>query len=255
LATEILPREVRATKRQLQFYLMLPASLPTTALISTASRLRVPVCLKWNGRNQKMLIKNVKGLCARGLLQEVVLLLSPSWIESLDRTLSELARIGAPSVSLQMEYAHPWSLYDYYLLEQTIRRLHESGWRMGSTEVLLGEPMCRKAPGASYCGAGVTKVAIASDGMLYPCHRFVGDRRWRASRQRRRAIGTAALGFWPGVLGLHRYRPEQNEGCHGCSLLSRCDTGCIWHNLHETSRIDKTTSAVCEFTKMLYRET
>jgi len=218
----ILSQEVRAARRALRF----------------------GVTLRWDGGRPDVMKERVAELVSRRLLREVVLLLSPGRIESLGDRLTALAGMGIPSVSLQMEYARRWSLYEYSLIGQIVRRMEEAGWRMGRMIVRLGEPMCRRPRGALSCGAGVTKVAITSDGMLYPCHRFAGDRT--------RAIGTVGLGYWPGVLALQRYRADQNEECRGCPLLSRCDACCIWLNLRETGRMNRTTSAVCEFSKMLY---
>jgi radical SAM protein with 4Fe4S-binding SPASM domain len=210
----------------------------------TQRALEFGVTLRWEGGSPGVTKEPVAELLTHDLLREVVVLLTPERVESLEGRLSSLARMGVPSVSLQMEYARRWSLYEYYLVERMVRRLEEAGWRMGGTSVRLGEPMCRQGRGAMSCGAGVSKVAIASDGTLYPCHRFAADRT--------RPIGTAGMGFWPGVLALQKCRADQNEGCRGCPLLPRCDACCIWLNLRETGRIVKTTSAVCEFTKMIY---
>ena len=221
-AMSILSQGVRAARRALEF----------------------SVTLRWDGGRPDVMKNRVAELVSRRLLREVVLLLSPGRIESLADRLTALARMGIPNVSLQMEYARRWSLYEYSLIEQRVRQLEETRWRVGETSVRLGEPMCRRPRGALSCGAGVTKVAITSDGMLYPCHRFAWDRT--------RTIGTVGLGCWPGVLALHRYRADQNEECRGCPLLSRCDACCIWHNLRETGHMNRTTSAVCAFSKMLY---
>jgi radical SAM protein with 4Fe4S-binding SPASM domain len=262
-AIDILSEEVRATRRNLEFGLTLPPDLVTRDLLSCAKRLRVPVTLRWDEcfspgrpalryaglgekhrRNRTLAGERISSLVSLGLLREVALVLSPGCVELLDGVLAATASLSVPVVSLQMEYARRWTLYEYYLVEQAVRRLNDSEWRIGRMTVRLGEPMCRRPRGAVSCGAGVTKVAIGSDGTLFPCHRFAGDKK--------RAIGTAALGFWPGVLGLHRYRADQNVDCRGCPLLPRCDACCIWFNLRETGRMDRTTSAVCEFAKMLY---
>jgi len=219
-------------------------SIRSQGVRATRRALEFGVTLRWDGGRPDVVKERVAQLVSLRLLREVVLLLSPGRIESLGDRLTALVRMGIPNVSLQMEYARRWSLYEYSLMGQMVRRLEEAGWRMGRTRVRMGEPMCRRPRGARSCGAGVTKVAITSDGMLYPCHRFAGDRT--------RAIGTVRLGYWPGVLALHRYRGDQNEECRGCPLLSRCDACCIWLNLRETGHMNRTTSAVCEFSKMLY---
>jgi len=230
--------------RSIEVLVVLAPDQATLPFISAVRRAALSIMLRWDGRNPKDLIKCIPRLQENRQLGEIVLRLSPQWVESLESTLYGLADSEAPSVSLQMEYARRWSLYEYYVMQRTFRRLIGSGWRVGNTRVYLGEPMCRKAPGTSYCGAGMSKVAIASDGTLYPCHRFVTDRT--------RAIGTAELGFWPGVLRFWRYRADQNMGCAGCPLVPRCDTGCIWLNLSTNGRMDQTTSAVCEFSKMVH---
>jgi radical SAM protein with 4Fe4S-binding SPASM domain len=240
-AIEILRDETQAARQHLEFVLM---SAPDPKRLKAAQRLALPVILQCGARTSRRFFTRPGGLAECGLLREVALRLTPALAESLDAALSLLAGAGAPAVSLQMEYARAWSLYDYHLIAQTVQRLRANAWRIGAMVVRLGDPMCRAARSGDYCGAGVTKVAIGPEGVLYPCHRFIGDRA--------RAIGTAALGFWPGVLRFHRYRPDQNPDCEGCPLIPHCDGGCIRHNLRETGRMDRTTSAVCEFTKALF---
>ncbi len=241
-ACDILAHETRAAGRKLQFSLAMSSRQMLRGL--TNSGLKVSV--HWAGGASQSLLRSAADIHASGALSEVVLHTSPARTEALETIFQKLAARGIPGVSVQMEYAQKWSRYEYGVLERVLSGLRRNGWQVGGLRVRMRESMCRKGRANSHCGAGVTKVAVGPDGALYPCHRFVSDRR--------RIIGTTALGFWPGVLGLHRYNPQQNPDCQGCGLISACDSGCIWLNLRETGRMDKTTSAVCEFTKMLWAE-
>lgn len=80
-----------------------------------------------------------------------------------------------------------------------------------------GQCGARRAAG---CGAGIEYMAVAADGMLYPCHQFVGEERW--------LLGDV----WSGVKNFALQEQFLNLGierkseCRQCWARYHCGGGC-----------------------------
>jgi uncharacterized protein len=93
------------------------------------------------------------------------------------------------------------------------------------------------------CGACHGSCAVAPDGTLYPCHRFVGMKAW--------ALGDISEGF-PDARGREfwrAWRAAVREKCSGCWALGVCGGPCPW----EVARADGTFAPpdelLCEETR------
>ena len=89
---------------------------------------------------------------------------------------------------------------------------------------------CHPAKPGLYCGACHGAMAVAPDGNLYPCHRFVGMEKWALGR----------LGDGPDKLRCRKfwrdYRAATKEACSGCWAYRVCRGPCPW----EIARADGT---------------
>jgi uncharacterized protein len=74
--------------------------------------------------------------------------------------------------------------------------------------------------GTPSCSAGEESIAIGVDGLIYPCHRFVG--------YRETSIGDIDKGLDEEKRNYYRgFDPYRVEGCEECSFLSNCYK-CMW---------------------------
>lgn len=93
------------------------------------------------------------------------------------------------------------------------------------------------------CGAGRTYFALAQDGALYPCHRFVGMDEYR--------LGDVDTGLDPRlterILGL---TVDVRPGCRDCWARHLCGGGCWKHAVDRHGTLDRPDEEVaCEITR------
>lgn len=94
------------------------------------------------------------------------------------------------------------------------------------------------------CGAGRRLVAVAPDGDLYPCHRYVGTAAYKMGDVWRGIDDSAAERF-RGV------DTSSREDCRTCWIRSLCGGGCV----HEASRDDGSIGRVADSVMCDYRRT
>ena len=80
------------------------------------------------------------------------------------------------------------------------------------------------------CGACHGAMAVAPDGTLYPCHRFVGMEKWALGRLEDGPDADRCKAFW------RAYRAATREACAGCWAPRVCGGPCPW----EVARADGT---------------
>ena len=64
--------------------------------------------------------------------------------------------------------------------------------------------------------------AVAPDGTLYPCHRFVGMEKWALGRLEDGPDADRCKAFW------RAYRAATKEACAGCWAYRVCGGPCPW---------------------------
>ena len=91
------------------------------------------------------------------------------------------------------------------------------------------------------CGACHGAMAVAPDGTLYPCHRFVGMENWALGRLEDGPDTNRCKAFW------RDYRAATRKTCAGCWAYRVCGGPCPW----EVARADGTfemTPRLCKDT-------
>ena len=84
------------------------------------------------------------------------------------------------------------------------------------------------------CGACHGAMAVAPDGTLYPCHRFVGMEKWALGRLEDGPDASRCKAFW------RAYRAATKETCASCWAYRVCGGPCPW----EVARADGTFAIV-----------
>ena len=87
---------------------------------------------------------------------------------------------------------------------------------------------------AMRCGACHGAMAVAPDGTLYPCHRFVGMEKWALGRLEDGPDIGRCKAFW------REYRAATRKTCAGCWAYRVCGVPCPW----EVARPDGTFGIV-----------
>jgi len=140
------------------------------------------------------------------------------------------------------------------LKKEDLPRLRSQYWQLA--ELCLQQPFtffhfiidwergqcgARRAAG---CGAGVEYVAVAPGGDIYPCHQFVGQRRWR--------MGTVFVGITEPALReefLHVGIADKSR-CRQCWARYHCGGGCHANAWWANSDLRQPYALGCELLKI-----
>ena len=96
------------------------------------------------------------------------------------------------------------------------------------------------------CRAGTGYLAVAPDGGLYPCHRFVGEPDWR--------MGSVDSGLDPGARDrLRALSVDSFEGCGGCWIRYLCGGGCLYHRWISSPGLDGSDPVFCRVMEAMVR--
>lgn len=91
------------------------------------------------------------------------------------------------------------------------------------------------------CSMGLTELAFAPSGNIYPCERFIGD-----DRDKRFCIGKTEDGINPKRrCELVKQRGGKNKECQTCNLQKYCMNWCGCTNYQMTSFTDRVAPTIC----------
>ncbi|MDR1028511.1 MAG: thioether cross-link-forming SCIFF peptide maturase, partial [Clostridiales Family XIII bacterium] len=96
---------------------------------------------------------------------------------------------------------------------------------------------------AAGCGAGTEYIAVSPEGDIYPCHRFVGERRFKLGNVADEAFEND---LYPMFNRAHIY---SKEACAGCWAKFYCSGGCHANAWHENGDILKPYALGCALEK------
>lgn len=97
---------------------------------------------------------------------------------------------------------------------------------------------------ASGCGAGVEYIAVAPDGVIFPCHQFVGQPRWQ--------MGDVFSGVTSSVIREEFLSAamQAKEKCQQCWARYHCGGGCHANAWWAHGALDKPWEQGCEILKI-----
>jgi len=103
--------------------------------------------------------------------------------------------------------------------------------------IRLADPLWRP------CGAGAGYLAVAADGKLYPCHRFVGDPRW--------LMGNVTEGVTERDISelFSQLHVNRKAKCRDCWAKYHCGGGCHRHAFESNGDILVPYDVECELLK------
>ena len=93
------------------------------------------------------------------------------------------------------------------------------------------------------CGAGFEYAAVSPEGVLYPCHQFVGQEEYK--------LGRVGEPDWDSGLS-HRFAEltiQKKTDCADCWAKYYCSGGCAASNAHLCGRLDKPYEPSCRLQK------
>ncbi|WP_129722615.1 thioether cross-link-forming SCIFF peptide maturase [Xylanivirga thermophila] len=132
--------------------------------------------------------------------------------------------------------------YDNLTKEYINRRRKGQGFNFFHFQVDLNQGPCA-AKRALGCGAGNEYVAVASQGDIYPCHQFVGEKNFK--------MGNVNEGTFDTDMQL-KFRGNNvftKEDCSKCWAKFYCSGGCVANSYHFTGGIKKPYKLGCEMEK------
>lgn len=173
-------------------------------------------------------------------------------ISALNTDLCELAdvfrAIGFKRLNMQpveSDPSHELAISHKHLLayEASLTELMEYGHDMCYELRTLYPSIANASKGHLMCGMGITGIAVAPDGSIYPCHRLVGQDAFY--------VGNVLEGFnesrsssW-----LENHSVDKSVQCHMCHMRYICRGGCYAENYFTTGRISTPYSFKCHIMK------
>lgn len=168
------------------------------------------------------------------------------------RAVTELLELGIPDISVEPAFVKgPPLEFNSRQVEDTKRAYDELAFhcvqkakkrqplsffhfQTAMSRIRFADPMLRP------CGAGSGYLAVSSDGILYPCHRFVGNEAY--------AMGDVAGGAQETRIadlfgGMH---VNKHEKCRDCWAKYHCGGGCHCHAVDFNGDIHVPYDVECE---------
>jgi len=206
-----------------------------------------------NGRSSyEVVAGGLRRLVAAGIPTVVGAVLDPNNAHLLGESFDELVALGATHVTFAPNYTADWSEAARARLEQGLTALgdrylaHLRAGREVRVDPLVGKIVThldRGAAARAICRFGVSELAVAPSGRLYPCDRLVNQDDDDAV-----CIGDLERGL--DLEKRDRLLPARREEppmCDGCELKARCKRFCGCANYETTGDPGAVSPVVCAF--------
>lgn len=206
-----------------------------------------------NGRSSWDAVSaGLRRLLAAGVPTVVGAVIDPSNAHLLGESFDDLVGLGARHVTFAPNFTADWSEAARARLDQGLTALgdryiaHLRAGRAVRVDPLVGKIIThldRGAAARAICRFGVSELAVAPSGRLYPCDRMVNEDDDDAV-----CIGDLDRGIdFRKRDGLLAARREEPELCNGCELKSRCKRFCGCANYETTGDPGLVSPVVCAF--------
>jgi uncharacterized protein len=187
----------------------------------------------------------------------VTSVVTPATVERLRPSVEYMWGRGLRYVVHQMDYTHPdWTPAMFERLEEEYRALAEfylarmragDQFHLGLFDDKLKTHAAAPFKLGGVCDFGARRVSVAPDGRIFPCVRFVSDRRDAADY----CIGDVDRGFTPRREELVAENQRERVQCAGCAHLGRCTNYCGCLNWQTTGAVASVPPIVCAHERML----
>lgn len=144
--------------------------------------------------------------------------------------INKSARDTRPLIQELEQEANLWLTHTQTRDRQSLEVLKCKSQLYGAITSLLNNRKRRRA-----CVAGLGVVTIASNGDVYPCHRFVGTPEYRLGSIFREKMGRE----------LYQKSVDLNERCVNCFAKYYCGGGCMHDNAASSGSIDHPAEDMC----------
>ncbi|MBS1153448.1 MAG: aldolase-type tim barrel, partial [Myxococcaceae bacterium] len=206
-----------------------------------------------NGRSSyDVVAANLQRILAAGIPTVVGAVVDPNNVHLLGESFDDLVGLGATHVTFAPNYTADWSLQARGRFEQGLTGLGDRylaqlrAGREVRVDPLVGKIVTHldhRATARAVCRFGVSELAVAPSGRLYPCDRLVNED----------ADDAVCIGdLERGILAEKRdrllpSRREEPQMCSGCDLKSRCKRFCGCANYETTGDPGTVSPTVCYF--------
>lgn len=201
--------------------------------------------------------QTIKELVEAGKDLQVLLVVRPDNAATFPRQLEFLKDLGVRRIVLSLDLWTKWSRADVLRLDRSIGRGADlwRGW-LPDIDINWYSEKAVAIAGidpdgmTAACGFGVSEIAVAPSGNLYPCERLVGEDN---PENPMRLPGNASDGSDFDGFSAAPFRSA--SACSSCPIQSSCGTSCRCSNYVRTGDVAKPDGLLCMFDKSCYRET
>jgi radical SAM protein with 4Fe4S-binding SPASM domain len=173
---------------------------------------------------------------------------TPSGIDRLADAVDELFNQGITNVSVTIDHRQEWDTVDFSALQTQWERILASA-RPGLDAGKLSIAQCHRiaTTGENDCQAGLQRIFIAPDGVLWPCRLFYHTRDTKAFAIGDLDQGLSEFDNAPFTL----FDTDKMQGCNQCDWHNTCDNRCLWCNDLQNNTFHITPGSVCAYEKVV----
>jgi uncharacterized protein len=202
---------------------------------------------------------NVRRLAQRGLVHQLVAVMTPATVPWLGDSFRYLASLGVPEIYFAPDYSGDWSevtcarfeeefhaLTDAYagLFRAGILRRVDPLYGKMASHVVQGRQIPRR------CGFGERELAVSPHGRIYPCDRMV-----REDDRPEFVIGDLATGVDRDRLrAMQEQRRAPDSECADCELGPRCSHWCACAQFETTGTLGRVSPLFCWLERLFVAE-
>jgi uncharacterized protein len=202
---------------------------------------------------------NVRRLAERGLVHQLVTVMTPATVPWLGESFRYLVSLDVPEIYLAPDYSGVWSEAACTRFENAFHELTDAYaelFRAGivrRVDPLYGKIVTHLVSGRQAprrCGFGEAELAVAPGGRIYPCDRMV-----REDDRPDYVLGDLATGLDQGRLrAMQERRRTADPECVACELGQRCANWCGCAQFETTGGLGRVSPLFCWLERLFITE-
>lgn len=193
-------------------------------------------------------VGTIERLLAANIEFDVVMVVRPETLHSMQAGIQFLWDLGVRHFVWSLDHWATWTVSEATELQQQIYLCASDWWQrlpngsLNCFDEAFAHLTQLESSCSARCGFGVTQIAVAPSGSLYPCERLIGS---DDSSNPSRLNGSTMMGrdfLHPTVA-----TRQVDDNCQACVLQPQCSTSCCCTNYIRTGNPNRPDGLLCLF--------
>lgn len=199
-----------------------------------------------NGKGTyKDIINNLKNAGLNKQIVRIRMTVNSKTVHALADSISHMVELGFCTIIPSVVYEDQgWNDEKLKYLESQLKKVKLK--YQNTNNVMIGMINKQEMKVKTFCGGGITKFDILSNGDVYPCSVVAGLKQYR--------LGNILTGLEFDTDKLCNIYSTPNKECSGCTYLKYClGTRCKYLNVISTDDFNKPSEVLCKIENIKYR--